>query len=309
VQLGNLNLDNPFILAPLAGYTDLAFRILCREYGADLCFSEMISCHGLVYQQQNTLEMIRTLAEERPVAMQLFGSEPEIMGEAAAILTTSPIDLIDINMGCPVKKVTKKGAGSALMKDPALAGRIIRAVRDKAKVPVSVKIRMGWTHQSINACEFAKMAEDNGAELITIHARTWSDGFSGTADWGMIREVKKSVAVPVIGNGDIKSYADGRRMIRETGCDGVMIGRAALGTPWIFSEKAQANPSLSYRIAALSRHLELIAQFFPADKILAKVKNQAGKYFKGVNGGSVIRKKIYDAQSFTQLQNLLADLY
>ena len=305
--IGTLRLDNPFILAPLAGYSDLAFRLQCREFGAGLCFSEMISCHGLHYRQQNTLDLLRTVAAERPVAMQLFGSEPEIMGEAAAILSDYPIDCIDINMGCPAKKVIKKGAGCYLMKLPALAAKIIRAVVQDSSLPVTVKFRSGWDHKAIIACDFAKMAEDNGAAAITVHARTWSDGFSGAADWRIIGQVKQAVSIPVIGNGDVQSHADGLRMLTETGCDGVMIGRGALGAPWIFSAHAPENPSLSFRLAALNRHLALIAEHQP-DTPPSQIKNHAGRYFKGVVGGAEIRRRIFNQTSYAALEELVASL-
>lgn len=305
LSIGSLTIDNPFILAPLAGYSDLAFRLLCREYGASLCFSEMISCHGLHFKQKNTLDLIKTTAAERPVAMQLFGAEPEIMGEAAAILSDYPIDLIDINMGCPVKKVVKKSAGCALMKDPALAARIIRAVVKGSTVPVTVKFRSGWNHESIIACDFAKMTEDNGAAAITIHARTASDGFSGIADWRIIGAVKQVVSIPVIGNGDVKTHADGLRMLSETGCDGVMIGRAALGAPWIFSTEAAENPSLSYRLTALRRHLELILLHLP-DTAPARIKNHAVRYFKGLSGGSALRNRIFEQKSIAGLEEIIS---
>lgn len=304
LSISTLRIDNPFILAPLAGYSDLAFRLLCRQFGAGLCVSEMISCHGLHFGQKNTLDMLRTVKEERPVAMQLFGSEPEVMGEAASILSEYAIDLIDINMGCPVKKVIKKGAGCALMKDQPLAARIIREVVKNAKVPVTVKFRSGWNHQSITACAFAKMAEDNGAAALTVHARTWSDGFGGTADWQIIRRVKQSVLIPVIGNGDVKSHADGLRMLAETGCDGVMIGRAALGAPWIFSADAPENPSLAFRVAALNRHLELIAMHQP-DTSPSQVKNHAGRYFKGVANGAEIRRRIFSQTSLAGVKGVI----
>ena len=305
--IGPLTLENPFILAPLAGYSDLAFRLQCREHGASLCFSEMISCHGLHFRQKNTLDMLKTVAAERPVAMQLFGSETEVMGEAATILSELPIDCIDINMGCPARKVIKKGAGCALMKEPALAGEIIRSVVKGSKVPVTVKFRSGWDHQAIIACDFARMAEDNGAAAITVHARTWSDGFSGTADWRIISQVKQAVAIPVIGNGDVQSHADGLRMLAETGCDGVMIGRGALGAPWIFSADAPENPSLIYRLAALNRHLALIAEHQP-DTPPSQIKNHAGRYFKGVVGGAEIRRQIFNQTSYAALEELVASL-
>ena len=304
-SIGTLRIDTPFILAPLAGYSDLAFRLQCREHGAALCFSEMISCHGLHFRQKNTMDLVRTVESERPVAMQLFGSEPELMGEAANILSEHSIDLIDINMGCPAKKVIKKGAGCALMKEPALAAEIIRAVVKNSKVPVTVKFRSGWNHQAIIARDFARMAEDNGAAAITVHARTWSDGFSGTADWRLIRQVKQEVAIPVIGNGDVQSHGDGLRMLAETGCDGVMIGRAALGAPWIFSAHAPENPSLAFRLAALNRHLALIAKYQP-DTPPSQIKNHAGRYFKGVPGGAEIRRRIFGQTSYTGLLELVS---
>jgi len=308
MQIDTLRLDSPFILAPLAGYTDLAFRLLCREYGAGLCYSEMISSHGLTYRQQNTFDLLQTVAEERPVAMQLFGAEPEIMGEAAAILCeTVAIDLIDINMGCPVKKVIKRGAGCALMRQPELAARIIRRVADNATVPVTVKFRSGWNHHTITAVEFAKMAQDSGARAVTVHARTWTDGFSGEVDWGVIRAVKEAVTIPVIGNGDILDHEQGERMLRQTGCDGVMIGRAALGNPQIFAKGGAMMPSRRSRLTALQRHLELIGRFFPVERVLAKTKNHAGKYFKGLHGGSALRARLYDCRDFAELQEMVAE--
>lgn len=308
MQIATLKLDNPFILAPLAGFTDLAFRLLCRQYGAGLCYSEMISCHGLVYRQANTLNMLHTVQEERPVAFQLFGADPGAMGEAAAILSEQPIDLIDINMGCPVRKVIKKGAGAALMKEPELAARIIRRVVANSKVPVTVKIRSGWDHHSIVAVDFARLAEEAGARAIAIHARTWSDGFSGKPDWQVIREVKKAISIPVIGNGDVTSHARGLAMLNETGCDGVMVGRGALGAPWIFQADVDATPPLALRLRALQNHLELIARHHTAEKTIARTKNHAGRYLKGVSGGTAIRKEIYSAKTFQKLQELVASL-
>ncbi|MCB2181506.1 MAG: tRNA dihydrouridine synthase DusB [Desulfobulbaceae bacterium] len=306
-KIGSLTLENPFILAPLAGYTDLPFRLLCREFGADLVFSEMISCHGLAYNQQKTIDMIRSCEEERPVAIQLFGAEPELMGEAAHILSREPIDIIDINMGCPVKKVTKKGAGSALMKTPELAREIITQVCENTNKPVTVKFRSGWNHQAINAPEFARMAQEAGAKAVTVHARTWSDGFSGCVDWSVIEEVKKNVTIPVIGNGDIMSYQQGLKMMEQTGCDGVMIGRAALGAPWIFRVDAPL-PTPLLRLTALKRHLELIETFCNPQWALGKTRNHAGRYFKGMKHGSAIRNRIYQVATFTELQNTIDSL-
>ncbi len=305
MQLSSLTIDNPFILAPLAGYTDLPFRLLCRELGAAICFSEMISCHGLVYRQKKTLEMLATVPEERPVCFQLFGNDLHIMGEAASYLSTKPIDCIDINMGCPVKKVVKKGSGAALMKDVRKAESIIQAVERNTHLPVTVKFRSGWTSEKIIADTFARMAQDNGAAAVTVHGRTWSQGFSGKADWSIITRVKESVSIPVIGNGDILTYQDGIRMMVETGCDGVMIGRGALGNPWVF-QKSGIPTSLTERIPVINRHIELIKQFLPDRVQLFKIKNHTIRYLSGLHGASKLRKKIAAATSIENVEELLS---
>jgi len=306
MRIGNLRLQSPFILAPLAGYTDLPFRLLCREHGAALVYSEMLSCHGLVFRQKNTLEMLATVPEERPVTMQLFGAEPDYMGEAAAFLSELPIDAIDINMGCPVRKVIKKGAGCALMRQPQLAEAIIEKVRANTSLPVTVKIRIGWNHQEITGPEFARMAAGAGADAITVHGRTWSDGFGGTVNRAVIAQTKKAVAVPVIGNGDIHSYQDGLAMMAETGCDAVMIGRAALGNPFIFSQEPHPS-TIATILPSLLRHLQLIEQFCPVELVLARTKSQAGRYFKGQPGSATLRKKIYDAGTFPELKKVIKE--
>jgi len=307
LQIKSLPLESPLILAPLAGYTDLAFRLLCRQFGAGLCYTEMISCHGLVYQKEKTQLLTRTVPEERPVALQLFGADPIIMGEAAALVSNMPVDIIDINMGCPVRKVTKKGAGAALMKDAYLAATIISEVCNNTNLPVTVKIRTGWNHDSIVAPDFAKMAEDKGASAIAVHGRTWSQGFVGQVDWQTIEQVKKNVSIPVIGNGDVNTYQEALQFMDKTGCDGIMIGRAALGNPWVFSPEGTPT-SLAKRMTGLKRHLELIKEFSNTDKILPKIKNQAGRYFKGVAGGSAIRMQIYQAESFDEILKLTQSL-
>ncbi len=307
MQIKSLHLESPLILAPLAGYTDLAFRLLCRQFGAGLCYTEMISCHGLVYQKEKTQLLTRTVPEERPVALQLFGADPIIMGEAAALVSDMPVDIIDINMGCPVRKVTKKGAGAALMKDAYLAATIISEVCNNTNLPVTVKIRTGWNHDSIVAPDFAKMAEDNGASAIAVHGRTWSQGFVGQVDWQTIARVKKNVAIPVIGNGDVNTYQEALQFMDNTGCEGIMIGRAALGNPWVFSPEGIPT-SLAKRMAGLKRHVELIQEFSNTEKILPKIKNQAGRYFKGIAGGSAIRMQIYQAGSFDEILKLTQSL-
>lgn len=303
LQIGNLVLPNPFLLAPLAGYTDLAFRLLCREMGASLCFSEMISCHGLVYGQKNTLVLLDTVSEERPFGIQLFGSDPIAMGKAAAIVSTYPVDVIDINMGCPVRKVIKKGAGSALMKTPELAEAIIKEVCANTSLPVTVKFRSGWTHESITAVSFAHMVENAGAAALTVHARTWSQGFGGLADWDIIHQVKQAVSIPVIGNGDVLSYEQGVLRMQETGCDGIMVGRGALGNPWVFSPQGRPT-TLSGRLVQLQRHIELSDQYLPNQKMLFRIKNHAGRYCAEIPGAARMRKKIYDCENMVELLQL-----
>lgn len=264
----------------------------------------MISCHGLVYQQKNTLKMLASIPEEKPVSFQLFGSDPNIMADAAEIMASFGPDILDINMGCPVKKVTKKGAGAALMTDPGLAESILTKIISRVSIPITVKIRSGKNNQSINAPVFAKMLADCGASAITVHARTWSQGFSGTIDRDIITQVKKAVSIPVIGNGDILSCSDGRKMIEETGCDGVMIGRGALGNPWIFQEAGRPQDIEEVMLGAKA-HLALIEEFLPADKILGYVKNHMCRYFKGLPGSSVLRKNIFSAPNLTTIKQQL----
>ena len=301
--------DQPFILAPLAGYTALPFRLLCRELGASLCVSEMISCHGMIYGQRNTLSLLASSNKDRPLAIQLFGGDPEIMGRAAALISPDQADLIDINMGCPVRKVIKKGAGAALMKDLPRAEAIIKEVVKNTILPVTVKFRSGWTDKTINAPEFALMAEQAGAASVTVHARTWVQAFGGKADWQVIRRVKEMVKIPVIGNGDILDFSDGRRMISETGCDGVMVGRGALGNPWVFSPAGRPE-TLTGRMKVMQRYLVLVEQHMETDKMktLFRVKNHCGRFLSGLPGASQIRSEIMDCQSFADIRRHLEEV-
>lgn len=304
LHIDHLTFDSPFILAPLAGYTDLPFRLLCRNFGAGYCVSEMISCHGLVYQQANTLRMLASIPEERPVSFQLFGSDPEVMADAAEIMASYKPDMLDINMGCPVKKVTKRGAGAALMTDPKLAKSILTKIVSRVSLPVTVKIRSGKDSHSINAPDFAKMIEDTGVSAITVHARTWSQGFSGYITKEIIAKVKDAVSIPVIGNGDVFSCADGRLMMEETGCDGVMIGRGALGNPWVFQEAGRPNEVAEVMIGA-QKHLTLIEEYLPAERILGYIKNHMCRYFKGLPGSSALRQNIFAAPDLAAVKQQL----
>lgn len=309
MQIGSVVLDNPFILAPLAGYTDLAFRLLCREMGAGLTVSEMISCHGLVYGQEKTLTMIKTVPEEYPFALQLFGNDAEVMGRAAAIVSSHPVDIIDINMGCPVRKVVKKGSGAALMKKEnwQRAEDIIRAVIENTDRPVTVKFRSGWNDDSIVAAEFAVMAEAAGVAAMTIHARTWRQQFGGLADRKVIGEVKRAVSVPVIGNGDILSHDDGLAMMAETGCDAVMVGRGALGNPWVFQPGIMPD-SLGARLPVVQRYLELANTHIDAKRLLFRIKNHACRYLTGLPGSVKIRLQIIECETLHDIKILLEEL-
>jgi nifR3 family TIM-barrel protein len=303
LQIKDITMENPLILAPLAGYSDLPFRLLCRSFGAALCYTEMISCHGLVYGKEKTVRMTRSVPEERPVALQLFGADPVMMGDAAAIVSDMDVDIIDINMGCPVKKVVKKGAGAALMKNPKLAAGIITAVRNNTSLPVTVKMRTGWNSDAIVAAEFARMAAENGADAVIIHGRTWAQGYGGESDWRTIGAVRDGVTIPVIGNGDVTSCRQAYELQNTYGCDGIMIGRAALGNPWVFSPRGTPE-TLVERMAGLAKHLRFINRYSDPEKILARIKNHAGRYFKGITGGAALRRRIYEAATFKELADL-----
>lgn len=308
VSIGPLTIPTPLVLAPLAGYSDLPFRLLCRQFGAGFCVSEMISCHGLVYGQEKTISMLASCEAERPVSFQLFGSDPEVMGEAAARLSSCGPDLIDINMGCPVKKVTKRGAGAALMADIDLAETIVKSVVANSSCPVTLKIRTGVDSASICAAEFAHMAAANGVSAICVHGRTWKQGFAGQADWKTIKEVKRQVAIPVFGNGDVTNYDQAAARMSESGCDGVYIGRGAIGNPWVFSRTGRPR-SLGPIVEAVEHHLDLIEQYSSGPiRGLGSIKNHLGHYFKGLPGCSRIRKEIYGQQDFNSLRSYIISL-
>ncbi len=291
---------NPLVLAPMAGITDLPFRVICREMGAGIVYSEMVSAEALIRDQQRTLAMLATDPRERPVAFQLFGSRPASLAQAAKILSERPIDIIDINMGCPVPKVLKSGAGSALLRDLGLARELMQAVVGASSLPVTVKIRLGWDAKSIVAVELARLAEAAGVSAITVHGRTKVMGFSGKADWSMIRTAREAVSIPVIGNGDVRSATDAKRMLDETGCDGVMIGRAIEGNPWIFREAktfletgtVPAHPSIEERHAVMLRHLNDVTALLGENVGVREMRKHLCWYTKGLPGGAEFRERI-----------------
>ena len=234
MKIGNVELENNVFLAPMAGVTDLPFRILCKEMGCGLVYSEMVSAKGILYDNKNTTELLEVDPKERPVAVQLFGSDPEILGAMAKKIEEYPIDIIDVNMGCPAPKIVKNGEGSCLMKTPELVGKIVRSLVESQKKPVTIKFRKGFDEEHINAVEIAKIAEANGASAVAVHGRTREQYYSGKADWDIIKEVKAAVQIPVIGNGDIFTPQDAKNLLEHTVCDAIIVGRVSQGNPWFF---------------------------------------------------------------------------
>lgn len=304
----------PVALAPMAGVTDLPFRILCREMGCDLTFTEMVSAKGLLYGNENTEKLLETAPIEEPCGFQIFGSEPAVMADIARRLEedyAGKVALIDINMGCPAHKIVGNGEGSALMRNVPLAAKIIEAVAKATKLPVTVKFRKGWDEASINAVEFARMAESSGASGICVHGRTREQGYSGKADWGIIAEVKAAVRIPVLGNGDIYSAEDMLRMREETGCDGVLIARGAMGNPWIFrdckaalSQKQIEPPTLEERISLAIRHARMQQDYRGAHGVIEMRKHIAW-YLSGLPHAAQLRVRVNACQTLTDLEDML----
>ena len=314
LKIGNVTLPNKWILAPMAGVSDLPFRLLCHEAGAGLTCMEMISAKAIYYRNKATDEMMAIDPDEGMVSLQLFGSDPEIMGEMAKKIEDRPFAILDINMGCPVPKVVNNGEGSALMKNPALAGKIIRAVSSAVSKPVTVKIRKGFDDDHVNAVEMAKVAEENGAAAVAVHARTRMQYYSGKADWDIIRQVKEAVTIPVIGNGDVDSYESACRMFDETGCDGVMIGRAAQGNPWIFAElvaKSEGRewnkPTREEVARMILRHAAMLIDCKGEYIGSREMRKHAAWYTKGYKGSSQFRGKLNEAESLEDLKRLMDD--
>ena len=289
---------NGAFLAPLAGISNLPFRLIARSLGCSLAYTEMISANGLVRKTNRTFEYLKTCADDHPLGAQVFGADPEIVAQASRIIADNGADLIDINMGCPVKKVIKTGSGAILMKDPVLVARIVTSVKKAVQIPVTVKIRSGWSRGSINAVEIARIAEDCGADAITVHPRTADQGYSGFADWKIISDVKKAVKIPVVGNGDIWQPQEALKMLKETSCDAVMVGRGALGNPWIFKGIAQTIngqaedylPSLEQRKDMIENHWKIEADFIGDKNALKSFHKHILWYTKGLDNSHKFRE-------------------
>lgn len=316
LQIGNVKLENDLILGPMAGVTDLPFRLLCKEHGAGLLCMEMVSAKGIMYNNKNTKFLLTIDERERPVSLQLFGSDADIISEQAKRIEELPFDILDINMGCPVPKIVNNGDGSALMKNPLLAGEIIEKTARAIQKPVTVKIRKGFDEEHINAVEMAHIAQESGAAAIAVHGRTREQYYSGKADWEIIRKVKEAVKIPVIGNGDVWTPQDAIDMRKQTGCDGVMIGRGAQGNPWIFKQilhyeqtgELLEKPSPQEVTEMILRHAKMQMEFKGEYIGMREIRKHAAWYTAGYKNSAKLRGKINETETYEELKELLSHL-
>ncbi|MGN1108974.1 MAG: tRNA dihydrouridine synthase DusB [Oscillospiraceae bacterium] len=315
-EIGGVKIEKTAALAPMASVADRAYRLMAKEYGAAYVVGEMASCKGLCYNDRKTAELLSVLPEERPMAVQLFGAEPEFMAAAVKIAEKFSPDIIDINSGCPMPKIVSGGAGSALMKTPKLFGELVRAAVEAASVPVTVKIRSGWDDNSINAVEMAKIAEENGAAAVAVHGRTRSQLYSGRADWDVIRAVKQAVKIPVIGNGDVSTPELCREMYEYTGCDLVMVGRGSYGRPWLFRQIREyletgsysPDPSPDEKLEIMRRHIGLIVADKGEKVGMKEARRPASWYLKGMQGAAHFRNLCSELTTLEQLERLIEQI-
>jgi len=315
LKIGSLELADNLLLAPMAGITNLQMRLLARDQGASLCFTEMVSVNGLVRDGRKSFELMRSCKEDRPLGVQLFGDDPELLAEGAR-LSGSYADLIDINMGCPVKKVVGGGAGSALLQSPEKIRAIVRSVRKATSLPLTVKIRSGWSHETVNYLLVGRIAEDEGADAVTLHPRTRGQMFEGLSDWSHITALKKSLRIPVLGSGDLFTAADVLKMLQQTGCDGLMIARGALGNPWIFSQsKALRNgaeplplsPGEIFAVAA--RHLELLIAAIGERFAVREMRKHLCWYVRGLSGAAHFRGAVNRLESLAEIETAMREFF
>lgn len=316
LKIGDVELSNNLILAPMAGVTDLPFRLLCKEQGAGLLCMEMVSAKAIYYKNRNTEELLTIDDRETPVSLQLFGSDADIISEMARQIEERPFSILDINMGCPVPKVAGNGEGSALMKDPALVEEIVTKTVRAIRKPVTVKIRKGFDEDHVNAVEIAKIAEASGAAAVAVHGRTREQYYHGKADWDIIRQVKEAVRIPVIGNGDVVSPASAEAMFRETGCDGIMIGRGAQGNPWIFRQilhwmetgEEEERPSAEEIREMILRHARLLTEYKGVYTGIREMRKHVAWYTAGLPGASKLRARVNEVESLSELEDLIRNL-